>query len=73
MQNTKIKPRYSQKQIDEAYQHMHPYLKEDKKLQTMCKNCPHYKGTDHNYDACLDKMCFTFYLAYEEWYGSWYN
>ena len=73
MKDTKIQPRWSKRKIDEAYDHMKPYFKEDTKLQTMCAECPHFKSANHSYAECKGKMCFTFYLAYEylEWSSSY--
>ena len=66
----------TQKQIDEAYQHIKPYLSdinETKELREMCKHCERYCGKNHNYEECLDMQCFKFYLAYQylEWCNSY--
>ena len=63
-----------EKQIDEAYKHIKPYL-EDKQctedLREMCKHCEHYCGMKHDYEHCKDMMCFKFYLCYV--YLGWTN
>ena len=58
-------------QIEEAYNHIKPYIKDDKELPEMCKNCEHWCGKDHDYDECRDNQCFKFYLAYV--YLDWTN
>ena len=37
----------------------------------MCKHCERYCGKEHDYEECLDMMCFKFYLAYV--YLDWCN
>ena len=58
-------------QLEEAYQHIKPYLKYQVELPEMCKHCERYCGKNHDYDECTDMMCFKFYLAYV--YLDWSN
>ena len=70
-----ISARYhkTQQKIKETYRHLEQYLDEYETLKLMCQNCKHYDGNNHDYELCLDKMCFTFFLAFEylEWSSSW--
>lgn len=58
-------------QLEEAYNHIKPYIKSDTKLPEMCKYCEHWCGKQHNYEHCLNMQCFKFYLAYV--YLDWRN
>lgn len=66
----------TEKNIEEAYKHIKPYLKDlecTKKLREMCRHCEGYCGKEHNYEECRDMTCFEFYLAFEylEWNNSY--
>lgn len=64
-------PKEIERQIEEAYIHIKPYLKGQKELPEMCKHCERYCGKNHDYEECRDMMCFKFYLAYV--YLNWCN
>ena len=71
-----VKPRWCSRKLEEAYDHIKPYLKDTKStqpLRAMCQNCSKYNGKDHDFTACRNEPCFMFYLAYEylEWSGSY--
>ena len=59
--------------IEECYNHIMPYIKEEDELKEMCKNCGNWCGENHDYTECKNMMCFKFYLcfAYLEWMESW--
>lgn len=62
--------------IQEAYQHIKPYLDDEtscKALHDMCRNCERWCGEDHDYGECENMNCFKFYLAYEYlcWCEAW--
>lgn len=59
--------------LKESYKHIKMYLDEEDELKKMCKNCEAWTGNEHDYDGCLKKPCFRFYLAYAylEWETSW--
>lgn len=58
-------------QLDEAFKHIKPYIKDQKDLCEMCKHCERFCGKEHDYEECLNMMCFKFYLAYV--YLDWCN
>lgn len=62
-----------QRKLKESYNHIEPYLNEEKELKNMCQYCEVYCGEKHNYEDCLNMTCFKFYLAYSylEWETSW--
>ena len=68
-----IRHRRTQQKIKETYHHLEQYLDEDETLKLMCQKCKYHDENNHNYELCLDKMCFTFFLAFEylEWLSSW--
>ena len=51
--------------LEEAYEHIKPYLSSQNMLKEMCKNCEFYCGKNHDYEECRNKACFKCYLAYE--------
>lgn len=65
----------TERQIAESYKHIKPYLSDSddcgSELREMCKNCEGYCGDNHDWEDCIDKPCFRFYLAYE--YLEWFN
>lgn len=65
--------KYSNAKLCDAYKHIKPYIKEQKTLCKLCKDCKAYKGEHHNYDECVDEICFKCWLAlvYLEWEGSY--
>ena len=68
--------RTTEQKINECYEHILPYLKDEncsKELRKMCDKCESYCGAEHDYVECKDNQCFKFYLAYEylEWSGSY--
>lgn len=52
------------RKLQEAEEHIEPYIKEQKCLREMCKRCEQYCGKDHDYHECKDMWCYKFYLAY---------
>ena len=58
-------------QLDESWQNVKPYLKDEEKLKEMCQNCEAWCGKEHDYNECLNKPCFQFFLAYN--YLEWSN
>lgn len=60
-----------EKQIEEAYIHIKPYLRDQQELEEMCKQCERFCGKKHDYEECKDRVCFKFYLAYV--YLDWCN
>ena len=61
----------TERQLDEAYNHISPYLKSQKELPEMCKHCERWCGQEQNYEECRGMMCFKFYLAFV--YIDWVN
>ena len=65
----------TERQINESYDHMKPYLSDTDdcgtELREMCEYCERYCGDNHEYEDCLNMACFRFYLAYE--YLEWIN
>lgn len=64
----------TERQLNEAYNHMLNYFKDEEcteELREMCQNCEVYSGTEHDYAECKGRMCFNFYLAFE--YLEWSN
>lgn len=63
----------TERQLEECYHHIKPYINEQKELYDMCKNCESYCGKEHDYEDCRNKNCFKFWLAYEylEWENSY--
>ena len=59
------------RQIEETWEHIKPYIKDQKELYEMCKHCERYCGKQHDYEECLNMQCFKFYLAYA--YLDWCN
>ncbi len=61
------------KKLEEAYEHIKPYMKEDQLLKELCSQCEKYSGQDHNYEECRNKICFDMYLAttYLLWATAW--
>lgn len=62
-----------ERKIEESYNHIKPYLKEQTILKDMCSHCARYCGKQHNYEECLDMPCFKCFLGYSylEWATSW--
>jgi len=62
-----------ERKIEESYNHIKPYLKDQKILKEMCGHCERYCGKEHDYEECLQMPCFRCYLgyAYLEWETSW--
>lgn len=50
--------------IEEAYNHIKPYIKYSGELKSMCSNCEKYCGDEHDYSECRNLNCFKFYLSY---------
>ena len=64
--------RETERQLQEAYHHIKPYMDEDEMLKALCQNCPMKKEAQKSqYKTCLNKACFKCYLAYV--YLNWYN
>lgn len=64
----------TERQLEEAYNHIEPYLKDEKEtedLRKMCSNCEKYCGKEHDFEECKEMMCFKCYLALE--YLDWCN
>ena len=61
----------TERQLEEAYHNVIPYIRTQSELKEMCKHCEHYCGKEHNYEFCRDMMCFKFYLAFR--YLEWSN
>lgn len=64
----------TQRQIDETYHHIKPYLTDldsTKDLRKMCEICEAYYGEEHDYEECKNRQCFKLWLAYE--YLEWSN
>jgi len=61
------------RKLQEAYDHIKPYMKEQKSLSELCKQCEGWMGGYHDYEECRDKMCFKCWLAmvYLEWETSY--
>lgn len=61
------------KKLEEAYEHIKPYMKEDPLLKELCAQCEKYNGQEHNYEECRNKVCFDIYLAavYLRWVTAW--
>lgn len=61
--------RFTKKIIENMYKDLKPYFNHinnnDEDLQQMCKQCKQWRGKEHNYESCKDKMCFKFFLAFE--------
>lgn len=58
----------TQRNIEEEYENIKPYLKNDdctKELREMCSHCERYCGKEHDFTECEDMMCFKFFLAYK--------
>lgn len=65
--------RETERQLEEAYKHIKPYMDEDDTLKELCVNCPmREEAKACNYEICLEKACFKCYLAlvYMNWYNS---
>ena len=62
-----------QRKIEESYNHIMNYLKDQKILKDMCSHCENYSGEEHDYKECLSMPCFICYLGYEylKWQTSW--
>lgn len=60
-----------EKQLDEAWHNIRPYLKQQREIREMCQKCEAYCGKEHDYSECLNQKCFRFYLAYH--YLQWSN
>ena len=63
----------TKQQLDECFNHIKPYINSQLELKEMCSNCKYYYGSQHNYNKCIDKKCFHFWLAYEylQWSNAW--
>lgn len=64
----------TERNIQECYEHIEQYLKNDTttaELRKMCAHCKKYCGKEHDFIECKDMMCFKFWLAYE--YLKWCN
>ena len=61
----------TKQQIEESYNHIKPYLKDDTERRDMCLRCECYMAPEHDYEDCRDMPCFRFYLAYK--YLEWLN
>ena len=61
------------KKLEESYNHVKPYLKNQKILKDMCGHCERYCGEQHDYEECLNMPCFKCFLGYEylKWETSW--
>jgi len=64
------------KKIQEAWKHVKPYMDNEStngELREMCKICEAWYGEEHNYENCINKPCFKFWLAYQYllWLASW--
>lgn len=61
------------KKLEEAYEHIEPYMKEDQLLKELCSRCEEYMGQEHDYEECRNKICFDMYLAtvYLLWTTAW--
>lgn len=61
------------KKLEESYNHIKPYLKDQEILRDLCSWCERYNGRKHDYEECLDMPCFKCYLGYEylRWQTSW--
>lgn len=63
--------------IQESYNQCKPYLKylstlkDLSELKSMCEICEAWYGEEHDYEDCLQKPCFRFFLCYN--YLNWYN
>lgn len=62
--------------IEETYRHVKDYMKEPectKALREMCENCELYCGDRHDFEECIGKPCFDFWLCHEylEWNASY--
>lgn len=60
-----------ERQLEEAWQHIQPYIGQEAELKEMCTHCENYCRDKHDYDDCRNQMCFKFYLAHV--YLSWCN
>lgn len=58
------------RRIEESYNHIKPYLDEEKELHLMCRDCERWNGKEHDYTECRDRPCFIFWLAFEYMYWS---
>jgi len=54
----------TEKQLKDDLPRALHYANQDKELEQMCRNCEEWCGKEHDYSECLDKMCFTFYRAF---------
>lgn len=65
----------TKRNLEESYKHIKPYISNEStpELFEMCDSCPCFGGSKHNFEACNDKPCFKFWLAFEylEWYNSY--
>lgn len=64
------------KKLQESWEHINPYISEEStngELHQMCKSCEEWYGAEHDYENCINKPCFKFWLAYEylRWEASW--
>ncbi len=61
-----------ERQLEECYQHMKPYIKNNKILKEMCCRCENYCGEQHDYEECRNEPCFKCWLGlmYLDWYNS---
>lgn len=54
-----------EKKLEESYQHIKPYLKEQKILEELCQGCEEWYGENHDYEECRNRPCFKMFLGYE--------
>lgn len=61
------------KKLEEAYEHIKHHMKEDQLLKELCSQCEKYRGQEHDYEKCRNKICFDMYLAtsYLHWVTAW--
>lgn len=61
------------KKLEEAYELIKPYIKEDPLLKELCPRCKKYIGQEHDYEECRNEVCFDMYLAttYLRWVTAW--
>lgn len=62
-----------ERKIEESYNHIKPYLKDQKILAEMCGHCERYCGKEHDYEECRNMPCFKCFLGYSylQWLTSW--
>lgn len=58
-----------ERKLEEAYEHIKPYMKTDASLSRLCHPCEQWMGSEHDYEECRDKECFRCWLAmvYLKW------